>query len=118
MPMYGKKFSNMIQTIIYLIHDLDAKLTASNVEVINQLTELSFSDVNNVTYRQLIEARKQSLGNGYGYEVSIQGVKKWVLPSIPMGLVVDPSSVAIKEYTEQEYKTQILPLIDVNDEIF
>lgn len=108
-----------IKTPIYVISDMSAKLSASNVEVINNLTELSFSDVNNVTYQNLIDARRESKGSGYGYEVSVQGVKKWVLPSVPMGLVVDPLSTAITEYTEQDYITQIMPLIDKEyDEVF
>ena len=94
----------MIDIIVYTIHDMGAKLSSQNVAKINAVTELYFDDLENVTYQMLIDGRSQSLGMAYGYPRHKNGVLFWVLPSIPIGLVVDPTSKAIKEYTESEYK--------------
>ena len=104
-----------LETPIYVISNMSAKLSASNVQVINQLTELYFEDVENVTYQDLVNARTESLGSGFGYPEFKDGVEFWVLPSIAMGLTVDPNSPSIKEYTKQEYRNNIMPFWDVEN---
>ena len=96
---------------------MSAKLSSQNVKTINAVTELHFEDINNVTYQMLIDGRTESLGMGYGYPRHKNGVLVWVLPSIPMGLIIDPNSTVIKEYTEQEYIDNILPTFDPLPEI-
>lgn len=112
--MYGKN-CNYMDILVYVISDMSAKLTADNVEVINQLTELNFSDVNNVTYQDLINARRDSMHMAYGYPMFKNSVQFWVLPSLPMGLYIDPLSDVIKEYTEGKYKKDILPFWDIEE---
>jgi len=107
--------SNKLKTPVYVISDMTATLTPGNVEVINEKTELHFDDINNVTYQNLIDARRESRGSEYGYPKYKNGVKFWVLTSIPMGLVVEPNSTAITEYTEQEYINDVLPLWDIEE---
>ena len=107
----------MIDIIVYTIHDMSAKLSPQNVVTINSVTELYFEDLENVTYQMLIDGRTESLGMAYGYQRHKNGVLVWVLPSIPMGLVVDQNSTAIKEHTEEEYINNILPTFDPLPEI-
>ena len=38
-----------------------------------------------------------------------------MLPSLPMGLIIKEGNTDIKEYTEQEYKENILPLWDIEE---
>ena len=103
-------------TIIYLIYDMEAKLSASNVATINAVTELKFDDLDNVTYQNLIDARKQSQSMAFGYPKYKDGALIWVLPCPPMGLNVDPESVAIKEVSKADYVENYLPTFDVEDE--
>lgn len=106
-----------LQIIVYLIYDMTAKLSPSNVEVINQLTELNFDDVENVTYQILIDARKKSRGSEHGYKRFKNGKLVYVLPSLPMGMVVDPNSAAIKEVSEEDYINIYEPTFDPLPEI-
>jgi len=96
---------------------MGAKLSPQNVQTINNVTELNFEDVDNVTYQMLIDGRTASLGMAFGYPRHKDGALVYILPSIPMGLVVDPSSTAIKEYTEEEYINNVLPTLDPLPEI-
>ena len=96
---------------------MGAKLSPQNVATINKVTELHFDDLENVTYQMLIDSRTDSMGMAYGYPKYKNGVLVWVLPSIPMGLIVDENSTVIKEYTEQEYIDNILPTFDPLPEI-
>jgi hypothetical protein len=105
-----------MKTIIYVISDMDAKLDSYNVNIINQLTELNFEDIENVTYQMLIDARRNSLNMAYGYPMYLDGVQFWVLPSLPMGLTIEEGSEVITEYTEEEYKRDILPNWDKEEE--
>lgn len=105
-----------IRTVVYVISDMSAKLSSSNVAIINELTELHFEDIENVTYQMLIDARKDSLGMAYGYPMYKDGIEFWVLPSVPMGIVVDPNSDVIKEYTEEHYKKYVLPTWDITED--
>jgi len=106
-----------INTVVYVISDMNAKLSVSNVAIINELTELHFEDIENVTYQMLIDARKDSLGMAYGYPMYKDGIEFWVLPSVPMGIVVDPNSDVIKEYTEEHYKKYVLPTWDITEDV-
>ena len=105
-----------MDVLVYVISDMKAKLSAENVGVINQLTELNFDDVNNVTYQMLIYARRDSMHMAYGYPMFKNSVQFWVLPSLPMGLYIDSLSTVIKEYTEEDYIKNILPLWDIEVE--
>ncbi len=115
--MYGNqnKIDMSLETPIFVISDMSATMSADNVEIINNLTELYFEDTENVTYQMLIDARKDSIGIGYGYPMYKDGVQFWVLPSIPMGLTVDPNSPSIKQYTLDEYLKDVLPTFDVEN---
>ena len=104
-----------LETPIFVISDMSATMSADNVEIINSLTELYFEDKENVTYQMLIDARKDSTGSEFGYPMFKDGVEFWVLPSISMGLTVDPNSTAIKQYTLEEYVRDVLPTFDVED---
>lgn len=104
-----------LEVIVFVISDMSAKMSADNVEIINNLTELNFEDTYNVTYQMLIDARRESTGSGYGYPMFKDGVRFWVLPSVPMGLTVDPTSTVIKQYTEEEYVRDVLPTFDVEN---
>lgn len=106
-----------MKTIVYVISDMNAKLDSYNVNIINQLTELNFDDVENVTYEMLIDARRYSLNMAYGYPMYLDGVQFWVLPSVPMGLKIEQGSEVINEYTEEQYKIDILPNWDTEEEI-
>lgn len=99
--------------IVYVINDMSAKLSARNVQIINQLTELNFDDVENVTYQMLIDARKESMGMAYGYPMYLNSFQFWVLPSLVMGLTIEEGSEAIKEYSKQYYIDNIMPTWDV-----
>ena len=101
-----------MQEIVFVINNMGGKLSADNVEIINQLTELNFEDVNNVTYQNLIDERKDSLNMAYGYPMYKDSVEFWVLPSLNMGLSVNPNNHDIKEYTKEQYKKDILPFWD------
>jgi hypothetical protein len=104
-----------LQVIVFVISDMSAKMSADNVEIINNLTELNFEDTDNVTYQMLIDARRESIGSGYGYPMFKDGLQFWVLPSLQMGLTVDPNSTVIKQYTEEEYVRDVLPTFDVEN---
>ena len=94
---------------------MKATLDEANVLVINETTELNYTDTLNVTYQMLHDDRKASLGMAYGYFKKKEGVEFWVLPSLPMGLIIKEGNTDIKEYTEQEYKENILPLLDIEE---
>ena len=104
-----------LEVILFVISDMSEKMSADNVEIINNLTELNFEDTENVTYKMLINARRESIGSGYGYPMFKDGVKFWVLPSLQMGLSIDPTSTVIKQYTEDEYVKNVLPTFDVEN---
>ena len=104
-----------LETPIFVISDMSANMSADNVEIINNLTELYFEDTENVTYQMLIDARKDSKGTEFGYPMFKDGTQFWVLPSISMGLTVDPNSTAIKQYTLEEYVKDVLPTFDVEN---
>ena len=105
----------ILEIPIFVISDMSATMSADNVEIINNLTELYFEDTENVTYKMLIDAREDSTGSELGYPMFKDGVEFWVLPSIPMGLNVEPLSDAIKEYTEDNYRKDILPFWDFEE---
>ena len=115
--MYGNqnKIDMSLEITIFVISDMSATMSADNVEIINNLTELYFEDTENVTYQMLIDARRDSLGTEFGYPMFKDGVEFWVLPSLQMGLTVDPNSTAIKQYTEEEYIKDVLPTFDVEN---
>ena len=105
-----------ISIVIYVIKDLNVRLIDSNIDVIRALTELKDLPYG-TTYKGLIDARRESLGYGYGYSIKVnEGAEElYILPSLPMGLDIDPNSNNIKEYTEQEYKDIILPTIYIEE---
>lgn len=105
----------MISIIIYIISDMNAKLDEANVLIINEVTELNYTDTLNVTYQMLHDDRKDSRGSEYGYFKKKEGVEFWVLPSLPMGLIIKEGNTDIEEYTEQEYKENVLPLWDIEE---
>ena len=102
-------------TTIYLIYDVDESLSDSNIDIIREGTELKELPYG-TTYQQLIQARKDSLGYGYGYPKYKDEVLIYVLPSLVIGLTVDPNSTAIKEVTEDDYVNNYLPTFDVEEE--
>lgn len=107
-----------MEEIVFVINNMSGKLSAENVEIINNLTELNFEDVNNVTYQNLIDARKESLNMAYGYPKYRGGVEFWVLPSLPMGLTIEDSNIDINQYTKKDYLKNVLPTWDtpmIND---
>lgn len=93
----------MIEIVIYTIYDMSAKLSSQNVEKINKATELNFEDTKNVTYQMLIDQRSETMGMAYGYPRHKNEKLVWILPSLPMGLIIDSNNTDIKEYTEGEY---------------
>ena len=105
----------MIEIIVYIINDMNATLDEANVLVINEATELNYTDTLNVTYQMLHDDRKESLGMAYGYFKNKNSVPFWVLPSLPMGLIIKEGNTDIEEYTEQEYIENILPLWDIEE---
>ena len=109
----------MIDVIIYVINNMDATLDEANVLVINEVTELNYPPINGkydyVTYQMLHDDRKESLGMAYGYFKNKNSVPFWVLPSLPIGLVIKEGNTDIVEYTEEEYIKNIEPLWDVED---
>lgn len=105
----------ILPTTIYLIYDINEPLADLNIDIIKSLTELKDLQYG-TTYQQLIKARKDSLGYGYGYPKYKDEVLIYVLPALVMGLEVDPNSTAIKEVTEEEYINNYLPTFDVIDE--
>ena len=84
---------------------MKATLDEANVLVINETTELNYTDTLNVTYQMLHDDRKASLGMAYGYFKKKEGVQFWILPSLPMGLIIKEGNTDIKEYTEDEYRS-------------
>jgi len=104
-----------LPTTIYLIYDMNEPLEDSNIDIIKNLTELK-SLPYGTTYSELIQARKDSLGYGYGYPKYKEGKLVYVLPSLVMGLTINPNSTAIKEVTEADYLTNYLPTFDVIEE--
>jgi len=104
-----------INTIIYVISDLNGVISKENIEKINNLTELNFEGFETVTYQMLIDARRNSMEMAYGYPMFKNGVKFWVLPSLPMGLIIYNDNDIIKEYYEQDYKKNILPFWDIEE---
>ena len=109
----------MIPIIIYIINDMNATLDEANVLVINETTELNYPPINGkydyVTYQMLHDDRKESLSMAYGYFKNKNRVPFWVLPSLPMGLIIKEGNTDIVEYTEQEYTENVLPLWDIED---
>ena len=105
----------MIPIVIYIISDMNASLDEANVLVINENTELNYPPNSSVTYQMLHDDRKESLGMAYGYFKKKEGVEFWVLPSLPMGLIIKEGNTDIKEYTEQEYINNVLPLWDIEE---
>lgn len=105
----------MIKIVIYIISDMNATLDEANVLILNEVTELNYTDTLNVTYQMLQDDRKESLGMAYGYFKKKEGVSFWVLPSLPMGLIIKEGNTDIKEYTEEEYKENVLPLWDIEE---
>ena len=94
---------------------MNATLDEANVLILNEVTELNYTDTLNVTYQMLQDDRKESLGMAYGYFKKKEGVSFWVLPSLPMGLIIKEGNTDIKEYTEEEYKENVLPLWDIEE---
>ena len=94
---------------------MNAKLDEANVLTLNEVTELNYTDTSNVTYQMLHDDRKESLGMAYGYFENKEGVPFWVLPSLPMGLIIKEGNTDIKEYTEEEYTENVLPLWDIEE---
>jgi len=92
---------------------MEGKLNAQNVATINYLTELNFDDAENVTYQNLIDARKVSLGMAYGEPRHINGSLVYVLPTVNMGLVIKEGNTDIKMVTREDYLENYLPTFDV-----
>jgi hypothetical protein len=101
-----------LPTTMYLIYDMSESLEDYNIDIIKNLTELKDLPYG-TTYQELINARKESLGYGYGYPQYKEGNLVYVLPSLVMGLIINPNSTAIKEVTEEDYVNNYLPTFDV-----
>jgi hypothetical protein len=101
-----------MEQVVFVISDMSAKLDPVNVEKINALTELFYSDVINVTYNMLYEDRKNARGMGHGQKRNKDGSEFWVLPYLNIGMVINPNSNVIKEYEVQEYLIDIEPSFD------
>lgn len=107
-----------MESIIYLIYDMDAELSRQSILIINEKTELNFQTNNladdyvPITYQILIDARKESLGMGEGYPRYKDGVLIYVLPCPPMGLIVEPNNGVVLELTKEVFERDYLPTLD------
>ena len=100
-----------ITITIFLIYDMSEPLDDYNIDIIRKLTELKDLPYG-TNYTELIEARKESLGYGYGYPRYRNGDLVYVLPSLPMGMIIDPTTTAIEEVSEEDYVNIHEPTFD------
>jgi hypothetical protein len=102
--------------IFYVISDKTAILNASNIEIINEVTELHYDDIYNVTFIMLREDRKKTMGGGNcGMFKKKDDVEFLVFPTTKMGFIVNEDNEdVIKEYSYNEYKELVW---DIEEEI-
>lgn len=91
--------------IFYVISDKKATLNAENVAIINEITELHYDDLDNVSYEMLRNDRLKSFGGNHagGFRKK-DGVEFLIFPTTKMGFTIDEGNTDIKEYSYNEFK--------------
>ena len=107
----------MLEITVLIISDINGFISKENIVSINKAEGSDYPELENtVTYQMLYDSREE-LGSQRGYFIKIEGVEFYVIPYIKGIVYVDPDSDVIKEYTEQEYISDIVPLCDDNEEL-
>lgn len=102
----------MLEITVLIISDINSYISKENIISINKNEGTNYPELENtVTYQMLYDSREE-LGSERGYFRKKGGVEFYVLPYIKGRVNVVPESDVIKEYTEEEYIRDVLPLWD------
>lgn len=104
-----------MKIIVLVISDLSALLSKENIQKINEKEGTNYPELENtITYQMLYDSR-ESIGSQRGYFEKKNGIEFWVLPYLEGIVVVDETNTSIREYTEEHYKRDVLPLWDIEE---